>query len=881
MAKKGVFKITGNHSPKTGEKTLYKVTDWYPATPSSQRKESLVTWELFRKRDDGKFTTTNIRKKGIGEFTFGKDAYKYIYQIEGYLHSSEGHEPMAMIVKPQKNEQQLAPKEKDILGVKLTYQDGSPVNKKLSYMDRLRATAKCQALEGEYITFSVWEDDEEKSGHHKNNQFIIKSSPVQVDSKGYARWNFTLLNTYISLANKREDDKKQHEYYVTAEYNGKPEASGNVNVNNPEYKVPASTPKNPNGASVPEKTKPKPAKSKQQPKPDTPKGSTNSGSQNNQPDKKGIIKSIKLVDKNGKAFTKKPKFGEDIKLIIEAKDVVGKKYTLKLWEHDNTGDNDLVYTNTHTFKADRQEVVISLNQEMQKIGETGKEPKNPDTGEYWTGNWQEIFAEVIFLNISTKSSTIDVGVKEVPKKQDNGKSPAKKEKKPQNGEESVCVCKDEYKLIWGNKLTCSQRKKVVEVCKNIFGEENKIDKANELMAIMHLETVTTFSPSKKGVSKTGTKFIGLIQFSEATAKKIGTTYDALGKMTFIQQMDYVEKYLKVNKDKMNTIVDFYLQVLKPSAVGNGGNRDYIVFDESISVPDGDGSKSTNEQRLKNIQNEPWVTKYGYASNPTFMLEKGEKIKRKRWVYSRQVYEDRYGEAGGKTYIWEIDKVVKDEHFKPGEKERYIGICEDKPEKKEELNGKYPPWVEIALEEEQKIIRENTHCQYIIDNYHNSTSNARMKRCGSEKDATRANAAWCGAFVAYCIKTSGYKFQPDPGAKWHGIENLVKRDSKGAPYETQEKWGKKHDKMYIGGIVEWHNDGHTTIILGIDKSNSKNYILLGGNQDNGVRFWTAPISKVKAYCIFPADYTGDLIPLKSIEPDDMSSGAVKYSEGSTS
>ncbi|MCI3939176.1 hypothetical protein MQX03_18540 [Chryseobacterium aahli] len=193
--------------------------------------------------------------------------------------------------------------------------------------------------------------------------------------------------------------------------------------------------------------------------------------------------------------------------------------------------------------------------------------------------------------------------------------------------------------------------------------------------------------------------------------------------------------------------------------------------------------------------------------------------------------------------------------------------------------KLPPWVDIAIVEEAKIIRESTHCEYIKDTYHASTDNAHMKRCGSEKDATRANSAWCGSFVAYCLKTSGYKYQPDPGAIWHGKVSLVKRKD-GAPYETTEKWGIKYTEMYIGGIVEWHNDGHTTIIVGIDKSNPQNYIVLGGNQTNGVRFWTAPKTKVHPYCIFPIDYKGELIPLEEVEPSDLSSNAIKYVEGET-
>lgn len=426
MAKKGVLRITGNTAPKTGEKAFYKVTEWYPDTPANERNESLITWELFRKRENGKFTTTHIKKK-VGEFTFGKDAWQYTYRVEGYLDKPEGKEPMSIIVQPQKNKQQAPQKEKDILGVKLTFQDGTPVNKKLSYRDRLWATAKCQGLEGEPIFFTLWEDDEKGDGHNKKNQSVVKSPPVLVDSQGYARWNFTLLNTYIAIANQREDDKKQHEYYVTAEYNGKIKASDNANADNPEYKAP-STPHKPAGGAKP------------QPNPDSPKGSTRPHSPNNQPDKKGVITQVKLTDKNGKEFTKNPKFGETIIVHIESKNLVGKKYILKIWEHDMVGNNDLLYNHEHTFLADKINLSMPLTPAMQKTGELGNDKKNPDSGEYWKGGQQEIFAEVIFLNISSKSQTIDVDILETPRPQNNGNTATgvKNQPKPKSGEKCFC-----------------------------------------------------------------------------------------------------------------------------------------------------------------------------------------------------------------------------------------------------------------------------------------------------------------------------------------------------------------------------------------------------------------------------------------------------------
>lgn len=417
MAKKGVSRITGNTSPKTGEKAFYKVTEWYPNTPANERKESLVTWELFRKRADGKFTTTNIKKK-VGEFTFGKDAWQYTYRVEGYLDKPEGKDPMSIIVQPQKNEQQPSA-EKKILDVKLTFQDGTPVNKKLSYQDRLWAVAKCQGMEGEHIIFTLWEDDEQGQGHNKKNQSIVKSPPVLVDSQGNARWNFALLTTYIAIANKREDDQKQHEYYVTAEYNGRLKASDNANANNPEYKAPPAPPKKPAG-SAGGTSQPKPAPPK--PQPNSPKGSTRPHSPNNQPDKKGVITQVKLTDKNGKEFTKNPKFGETIIVHIESKNLVGKKYTLKIWEHDTIGSNDLLYSHEHTFLGDKINLTMPLTAAMQKTGEIGNDSKNPDSGEYWKGGQQEIFAEVIYIDISAKSKIIDVDILETPKPQNNGKT---------------------------------------------------------------------------------------------------------------------------------------------------------------------------------------------------------------------------------------------------------------------------------------------------------------------------------------------------------------------------------------------------------------------------------------------------------------------------
>lgn len=604
MAKGGVYRIKGDKSPLTGVKTFYNVVEWYADTPLAKRREELVTWELFVKEKNG-YRSTGIKKRGINHFTFGPNAHKFSYKVEGYLHEAEGKEPMAIFVQPQKNEK-AKPVEKDILGVSLTYHDGSKITKALSYRDRLKATAKCQGLEGLKIVFTLWEDDENTAGHNTKNQYITKSPEIEVDSKGYARWNFTLLNTFINLANKREDDKKQHEYYVTAEYLGKYKSSANVNFNNPEAGK-ATSPSKPSTST----NQPLPTTataSKPQPKPNSPKSSTNPSSKNNQSDVKGIVKSVKITDENGNPFKTNPKFGDTVRITIDAKDVKGLPYNLRVWESDYIGKNDILYNQVHTFKNDLQYVLFTLTDKMRLAGEKGNDPKNPDKGEYDMGYYQEIFAEIIFMHASSKSSNINVDLTAEQKKQVLGLSTTSVKQKPLGKIDSTCICKEKYKdLVWGEMVSCDFRKKVVEISAELWGESRKMEMADGLMAVMNVETAGSFKAHQimgkdlKDVNKItkddfwltkadGTKTsraVGLIQFTQSALQaigefKAGTGFDKLHtvKLKFatmgeIKQLDYVKKYFNDSRDKIKSPADIYLHVFAPNGVGKKDN--YVLY----------------------------------------------------------------------------------------------------------------------------------------------------------------------------------------------------------------------------------------------------------------------------------------------------------------
>lgn len=59
---------------------------------------------------------------------------------------------------------------------------------------------------------------------------------------------------------------------------------------------------------------------------------------------------------------------------------------------------------------------------------------------------------------------------------------------------------------------------------------------------------------------------GLIQFMPATAKWLGTTTDALLKMSNVEQLDWVEKYYESYKGKYHSLADLYLATFYPAAM---------------------------------------------------------------------------------------------------------------------------------------------------------------------------------------------------------------------------------------------------------------------------------------------------------------------------
>ncbi|OWP86573.1 hypothetical protein BWK60_08180, partial [Flavobacterium covae] len=209
-----------------------------------------------------------------------------------------------------------------------------------------------------------------------------------------------------------------------------------------------------------------------------------------------------------------------------------------------------------------------------------------------------------------------------------GKSPAvigkTKVEYPKNNTKTHCICK-QYDLIWGNKVSCDFRKKVVQICAELWGESKKIEMANGLMAVMRVETSSTFSASKieliSYTDKNGKKrkkygglsndsilkldknfsgAVGLIQFTKAAIDALNKensltlTKRKLALMTNIEQLDYVKKYFKLYDwhKKIKTPEDIYLQVFAP--IGINKDDDFVLY-QRFNNP----KNKTEEQSNKN------------------------------------------------------------------------------------------------------------------------------------------------------------------------------------------------------------------------------------------------------------------------------------------
>ncbi|MBF7997621.1 hypothetical protein [Rahnella laticis] len=186
------------------------------------------------------------------------------------------------------------------------------------------------------------------------------------------------------------------------------------------------------------------------------------------------------------------------------------------------------------------------------------------------------------------------------------------------------------KLIWGKKVDevhglkkgCDFRKKVVQICAELWGDSRKYEYADVLMACMAVETSRKFTSSvvafrqvknaqgetvyvterngsrrpkieqhvytkdeiQADPSLTRSHPVGLIQFTGNAVTQINNVHGEnitklqLALMDEVEQLDYVKKYFTSRNDLINKMKgpdDIYLFIFCPEGVGE--SDDYVLY----------------------------------------------------------------------------------------------------------------------------------------------------------------------------------------------------------------------------------------------------------------------------------------------------------------
>ncbi|UPZ17786.1 hypothetical protein [Flavobacterium humidisoli] len=162
-------------------------------------------------------------------------------------------------------------------------------------------------------------------------------------------------------------------------------------------------------------------------------------------------------------------------------------------------------------------------------------------------------------------------------------------------------------IIWGAKVSPEFRKKVVQICKELWGEENKLKMANQLMICMNVETKGTFSASVGYPKATG-----LIQFTGDAIDEMNRTHRGkkytgpdykdklltksdLKNMTEIRQLNFVKLYFQMHLERYKRTIDnaedMYMAIFAPIGVGKDGSE--VLYDKALSPKNYGENKSAD------------------------------------------------------------------------------------------------------------------------------------------------------------------------------------------------------------------------------------------------------------------------------------------------
>ncbi|MGQ7286026.1 hypothetical protein ACUN7Z_00575 [Vreelandella venusta] len=188
---------------------------------------------------------------------------------------------------------------------------------------------------------------------------------------------------------------------------------------------------------------------------------------------------------------------------------------------------------------------------------------------------------------------------------------------PQKGQASYTA--QPFMLPWGAKISPPEIAKVFEIC----GRMNwGADLAGELMGCMAFESGRTFRPDIRNAAGSGAT--GLIQFMPATARDLGTTTDALARMTAVEQLEYVYAYFTKYRwhERVRCLEDMYMAILMPKYISSPLGT--VLFN--------DGTRAYTQNRGLDADQDGRITKAEAAAKVRAVYLEGFKAGNAREVF---------------------------------------------------------------------------------------------------------------------------------------------------------------------------------------------------------------------------------------------------------
>lgn len=681
--------IIGNQNPLVGTTYTYEIK---PSGLSFGLKGD-YEWYLFKKQKNGSWKDITGKPK-TGEkvtYNFGEIALGIEFQMKVY-ETKKGILPGLPSTRELAGSCVLIPTSNKVPKIDkvVLFNRGAKDVNKASYRDTLIAQAHCIAMFNKEIEFHLWEDDAPGKGHNasinKNNRHT-RSYKARVNEKGIAEVSIPLMsdekilrqmaNQFLMKGDRNEG--ANHEYYVTATYSGQIQGASQVNVDvaNPDYK---GQPQN--------QPKPKP-----QPEKHTPKFPAGQGGGPKQPDPKGNIIEAVFIDDKGNELSKVA-VGDKVRVRIHSKNMVEKHIQYVIWEYDTASNDEVFRSGNIKISADIHETsgfVISKD-----IFEKGIDSPigDPDS------DTQNYFIEIISKDLSAESQKFGVN-SDVLLEMEKVKSAVGVQNTQNPDKPGSCICQEQYKdLVWGGKVSCEFRKKVVQIAKNLELPQENYEGANWLMTIIALESAYSFSPKcgtfrKNPDENSKYKYIGLIQFGKAAAEEIGTTRTHLMSLTAEQQLDYVEKHFKkkMYKNLLKNRTALYLAVNYPNSTAHASEKNYVVYDSTKDAYD-------DNSMFKRETHEFWIDKNG----------------------KKQFYKGKEG----KSYVWEFEEALKEVEELGRSNKTKTFTCGNNSTKSDNINAKdivtYHIYHDNKIEKHiPKKIKEGNETRYKYV-YHDSIGN---------------------------------------------------------------------------------------------------------------------------------------------------------------